>query len=205
MFFLSAPKVFSSENAGRGLNTHARGHGPLLIVYDLVQCRPESAQRNSAYNGCSLFTNHDRSQIPQHLDASKSACTRHWERSAEPSTRSHVPSQSVPWSGCPATNGTGYSEGLRAVIRRTRGNMHSVGAQRAPSFSALRSTCSSTRLANGEMVCNSIQTTLCLLCIQIFYLLPSLRRVWSRSAPSFGSSGMSPYFGSVRCRVMLFI
>jgi hypothetical protein len=42
------------------------------------------------------------------------------------------------------------------------------GAQSAPSFSALRSTCASSRLASGETVCNSIQTTLCLLCIQFF-------------------------------------
>ncbi|KAJ7126060.1 hypothetical protein C8R44DRAFT_119149 [Mycena epipterygia] len=83
----------------------------------------------------------------------RTACTRHWARSAEPSTRSHVPSQSVPWSGCPGLGGTQalprYTEGFRAVVRRTRIIMECLGAQRSPSFSALRSTCISIRLANG--------------------------------------------------------
>ncbi|KAF7360447.1 hypothetical protein MVEN_00775000 [Mycena venus] len=65
-------------------------------------------------------------------------------------------------------NGTGLRG---AFVRRSayEENHGARGTAKSPSFSALRGTRLSIRLANGEISCNSIQTTLCLPCAKQFF------------------------------------
>ncbi|KAJ6595695.1 hypothetical protein DFH09DRAFT_1135349 [Mycena vulgaris] len=186
--FLSAPKVFSSENARRGPERPEWSASP----HRLRSCAAPHGvfSPECAYYGSSLSTDHDGSQTPR----TSTPPNRHVHDTGNVQlnpARGHASLRSL-YLGLDTPQRNRYREAScgRSVYE---GSMDYLGARRTPSFSALRSTCLSTRLANGEMVCNSIQTTLCLLCSQFF---PSCV---SSESLSGGLLWIQRFFGGVPC------